>query len=238
MELPRLVRKRATDEVYDAIRSAILSRAFLPGQRLNVEEIAAKLGVSLTPVRHALQQLASEGLIEIHPRSGTYVTNVSARDIKETFDIRMALECLAGELALPLVGPQEIAHFQKLLTELAEPVTNEESLREHDRANSELHQAIIEASGNKRLTEMYESLNAHIKIARIHAVETNAGERRNWPERLKEEHAEHTLIVAAIENRDSTALTASLRKHITRAKEALVEGLSIREGAAARSAPL
>jgi DNA-binding GntR family transcriptional regulator len=226
MELPRLVRKRATDEVYDAIRDAILSRSFLPGQRLNVKDIVARLGVSLTPVRHALQQLSSEGLIEIHPRSGTYVTNVSARDIKETFDIRLALECLAAELALPRVGPAEIARFQELLAALAEPVDGDESLHRHDRANSELHQALIEAAGNRRLSEMYESLNAHIKIARIHAVETNSGQRRNWPDRLKEEHAEHTAIVRGLEFRDLSALTASLRKHITRAKEALVEGLS------------
>ncbi|MEZ5400790.1 MAG: GntR family transcriptional regulator [Bryobacteraceae bacterium] len=232
MELPRLVRKRATDEVYDAIRSAILTRAFLPGQRLNVEEIAERLGVSLTPVRHALQQLSSEGLVEIHPRSGTYVTNVSARDIKETFDVRMALECLAAELALPILGPNEVTRFEELLATLAVPVVDEESLARHDRANSDLHLAIVQASGNRRLAEMYESLHAHIKIARIHAAETNLGERRNWSERLKEEHAEHTAIVTAIVQRDLAALTASLRKHITRAKEALVESLALRDRSA------
>ena len=77
MDLARIPRKRATDEVYEAMRQAIITRVFKPGERLQVEEIAQKLGVSLTPVRHALQQLSTEGLIEIHPRSGTYVTNVS-----------------------------------------------------------------------------------------------------------------------------------------------------------------
>ena len=58
-----------TDEVYDVMRRSILTNVFRPGQRLPIEEIANQLGVSLTPVRHAIQQLATEGLIEIRPRS-------------------------------------------------------------------------------------------------------------------------------------------------------------------------
>ena len=100
MELTRLKRQRATDEVYQALRQSILGHLFAPGQRLQVEEIASKLGVSLTPVRHAIQQLATEGLIEIRPRSGTFIAQLTARDIEETSDIRCALECLAAEKAV------------------------------------------------------------------------------------------------------------------------------------------
>ncbi|MBI1790714.1 MAG: GntR family transcriptional regulator, partial [Acidobacteria bacterium] len=84
MELARLNRARATDEVYDALRQAVLSHLFQPGERLQVGEISAKLGVSPTPVRHAIQRLASEGLIEIRPRSGTFVASLTVPDIEET----------------------------------------------------------------------------------------------------------------------------------------------------------
>src|SRR6476620_5880489 len=80
MALTRIEQRRTTDEVYQSLRQAILTRVFAPGQRLNVEDLAGNLGVSFTPVRQALQLLAAEGLIVIQPRSGTYVATLSARD--------------------------------------------------------------------------------------------------------------------------------------------------------------
>ena len=160
MDLPRLARRRATDEVYEALRNAILQHSFRPGQRLQVEEISKKMGVSLTPIRHALQQLSTEGLIEIHPRSGTYVATVSPRDIEETFEIRVALECLAAELAIHRIQPNDLARLRELLKILAEPVGTDDKLRLHESANSELHQLIVLASGNRKLVEVVASLKA------------------------------------------------------------------------------
>jgi GntR family transcriptional regulator, rspAB operon transcriptional repressor len=225
MDLTRIQRKRATDEVYEAMRQAILTHVFKPGERLQVEEISQKLGVSLTPVRHALQQLATEGLIEIHPRSGTYVSTVSPEDIEETFEIRCALECLAAERAIGRITAAQIQHLRKLLEQLAKPLDTDESLKEHERANFELHQTLIDASGSRRIAELYDSLNAHIKIARIHASETAAEKPRDWETRLQREQTEHEAIVRALEEKDVAGVTAVLRKHIYRAKDALVKSL-------------
>ena len=222
MELIKLKRKRATDEVYEALRQAILTRSFKAGERLQVEEIAQKLGVSLTPVRHAIQQLSTEGLIEIHPRSGTYVATLSAHDIEETFEIRCALECLAAEKALSNLADGKLARLRELLKLLGEPVAGENDFRRHEKLNLELHRIIIDTAGNKRLAEMYESLNAHIKIARIHGGKAGGN---GFSDRLAEEQAEHEAIVDAIESRDSKLVTAALRKHIYRAKDALISTL-------------
>jgi DNA-binding GntR family transcriptional regulator len=225
MDLTRIQRKRATDEVYEAMRQAILTHVFKPGERLQVEEISLKLGVSLTPVRHALQQLATEGLIEIHPRSGTYVSSVSPEDIEETFEIRCALETLAAERAIERITLHQIEHLRKLLEQLSKPVNTEDSLKEHERANFELHQTIIDASGSRRIAELYDSLNAHIKIARIHNSERGPQTPRDWDARLSEEQNEHEAIVRALEQKDLPGVTAALRKHIYRAKDALVKSL-------------
>ena len=222
MDLARIPRKRATDEVYEAMRQAIITRVFKPGERLQVEEIAQKLGVSLTPVRHALQQLSTEGLIEIHPRSGTYVTNVSPQDIEETFELRCALECLAGERAIPRVTREQLSRLRELLSELAKPVDTEQALANHERANSELHQILIDASGSRKLAELYDSLNAHIKIARVHSGETASSD---LGKRLRDEQREHEAIVAALEAKDAAALTSALRNHIYRASNSLVNSL-------------
>jgi DNA-binding GntR family transcriptional regulator len=222
MELARIQRERAVDAVYQALRQAIVTCLIKPGERLNIYELAGKLGVSLTPVRSAVQQLATEGLVEIRPRSGTFVATLTPRDVEETFKIRCALECLAGEDAIHYVTPPQIRRLRELLRILRKPVRNEEDRDAHERNNSELHQIIVRASGNHRLDEIYEALNAHIRIVRIHAGEAN------WPERLQEEQQEHEAIVAALEARDCGALTAALRKHIYRAKDALVAALERR----------
>lgn len=223
MELVKLQRERAVDSVYQALRQAIVTYLIKPGERLNVEELAAKLGVSLTPVRGAVQQLATEGLVEIRPRSGTFVANLSAQDVEETFRIRCALECLAATDGVEHMKPAGLKRLKELLRALRKPVRGEEDRQAHEHANTELHQIIVRASGNRRLIDMYEALNAHIKIARVHAAE------ENWQTRLHDEEAEHAAIVKGIEERDAAAVSAALRKHIYRAKDALVASLRQRE---------
>ncbi|MBC7928697.1 MAG: GntR family transcriptional regulator [Bryobacteraceae bacterium] len=224
MELVRLQRQRAVDAVYDALRSAIIDSLLLPGERLNVDDLAVKLGVSLTPVRGAIQQLATEGLVEIRPRSGTFVASLTVQDVDETFRIRCALECLAGQDAIDRFTPRHIRRFRELLRLLKRPVRTAEDRTAHDQHNSELHLTIIETSGNRRLQEMYEGLNAHLRIARIHAGHAD------WVARLRHEQAEHESIVNAIELRDSAALLKALTTHIYRAKDDMILALRERDG--------
>jgi GntR family transcriptional regulator, rspAB operon transcriptional repressor len=222
MELTRLKRRRASDEVYEAMRQSILTHLFAPGQRLQVDEIAAKLGVSLTPVRHAIQQLATEGLIEIRPRSGTFVAQLTKRDVEETFDLRCALECLAAESAVKRISSHELAEFQELIGRLNRPVASERDRKRHEQDNTRFHRLLIECSGNRRLAEMYESLNAHLQIVRVHSRDAD------WAERLSVEHAEHVEIVTALEARDLQRLQGALRNHIMRARQSLIAGLKDR----------
>jgi DNA-binding GntR family transcriptional regulator len=223
MALAKIEQRRATDEVHHALRDAILTRVFSPGQRLNVEDLAANLGVSFTPVRQALQLLAAEGLIVIQPRSGTYVATLSRRDVEETFDIRQALECLAAETAVVNATEDDLAAARDILARLAIPVQSETDRAQHETANSELHQMIVRLSGNRRAAEMYDSLHAHLTIARLH----RAGD--SWQSRLTSEHAEHEQIVDAFCRRDSRDLQVALRKHIGRAKRSLVSELASQE---------
>jgi GntR family transcriptional regulator, rspAB operon transcriptional repressor len=225
MKLKKLTRKRATDEVYEALRDGILNRLFLPGDRMQVDEIAAKLGVSLTPVRHAIQQLATEGLIEIKPRSGTFVATLSMEDIEATFEVRTALECLAAEKAVARAGMADLAKLDALLAVLRQPVSSPDAMRRHERANSDFHQLLIEIAGNKRLAEIYTGLNAHLTIARIHASEQSTRAPQNLDKRFAIEQAEHEEIVAALRARDLARMQAALKAHITRAQQSLIDAV-------------
>jgi GntR family transcriptional regulator, rspAB operon transcriptional repressor len=219
VELVKLQRQRAVDAVYDALKSAIINSLLRPGERLNVDELADRLGVSLTPVRGAIQQLATEGLVEIRPRSGTFVASLTVQDVDETFKIRCALECLAARDAIDKFTDRDVRRLKELLRALKKPVRTDEDRAAHDKNNSELHQTIIRASENHRLQEMYEGLNAHLRIARIHAGHVG------WVTRVRDEQVEHEAVVDAIERRDGAALEKALTHHIYRAKDDMIKAL-------------
>jgi GntR family transcriptional regulator, rspAB operon transcriptional repressor len=221
-----LSRRRASDAVYEALRNAILSRMFEPGQRLNVHELARQLDVSLTPVKDALARLAAEELVEIRPRSGTFVTAISAEDVAHTFEIRAALESLAAESVVARASDDDIAQIRSLFEAMSVVDGDELEWTEHERRNREFHSWIVRCSGNRKLISMYESLHAHIQIARIHRGETD------WRQRLNVEHEEHAAIVRAIEHRNAQAAVRAVRRHLARAADSLVRDLRRQAGAA------
>jgi GntR family transcriptional regulator, rspAB operon transcriptional repressor len=220
ISLGKIERRRAVDDVHQAIREAILDRRFPPRMRLNVEELALQLGVSLTPVRSAIQLLAAEGLVDVHSRSGTFVATISRRELEETFDIRCALECLAAEKAAGRLTDKDIEQARKLYDVMLRLRKTEAQRKIHDEANFDLHEIIIRASGNQRLADIYESLQAHIAMCRLHRMD------ESWHSRLPQEQKEHKEIVEAMEKRDAKALVKALRSHILRAKDALLEHIA------------
>jgi DNA-binding GntR family transcriptional regulator len=225
--LPRLARSRASDSVFDILRENILGRGFRPGDRLDVRALADQLGVSATPVKDAVTRLAAEGLVEIRPRSGTFVAELAPDAVAETFEIRRALECLAAERVVSRLTPDLLARFEAIVEAMERPVSSERDRAEHERKNVELHTLLVEASANRRLAELYRSLNAHLTIARIHS------RRRPDDERLEQERREHRAILEALAARDAAALVNALDRHIRRAGGALVGDLrEARAGAA------
>jgi GntR family transcriptional regulator, rspAB operon transcriptional repressor len=218
--LPKLDRTRASDSVFEVLRDSILTRVFRPGDRLDVKAVATQLGVSPTPVKDAINRLAAEGLIDVRPRSGTYVAEISPQAVAETFEIRRALECLAAEALIERLNAQLIARFSLVFDVLERPVDSEEARREHDQKNIEFHLLIVEGSGNQRLLELYHSLNAHLTIARIHL------RRRPDAARLDQELREHRAIMDAITAKDTKRLVDALGQHIKRAGQALVDDVT------------
>src|SRR6266700_2988052 len=130
--LPKVHQRRAVDEVHQRLRDAILTRQFAPGQRLDMDAIARQLGTSLTPVRGAIELLAAERLVDVQPRSGTFVAMLTAQDVEETLDVRCALECLAAEKAVAKLTDDDITKARRLLQDLARPIHDERDSRKHD----------------------------------------------------------------------------------------------------------
>jgi GntR family transcriptional regulator, rspAB operon transcriptional repressor len=214
------INRRLADAVYDALRELILARDVQPGDRLDMDLLAAKMKVSRTPVKDALARLASEGLVQVIPRGGTFVRRLTARDLAETFDVRGALEGLAAERVAVSAGPSELEALEKLLHSLEHDALDPE---EHWKRNALFHRRLVELAGNLRLVAIYD-LQAHLQIARVHRRSAD------WRGRARQEALEHRAILQALQNRDPVAARVAVMSHIDRAKKSLLSDFEQLDG--------
>jgi DNA-binding GntR family transcriptional regulator len=217
MKLTKVKRERTSDSVFKILRESILDQTFLPGQRLDVKLLAEKLDVSATPIKDAITRLMVEGLIELRPRSGTFVSVLSPEDIEETLAIRRALECLAAESVPQNFTEDDLAWFEGCIKLLEQ---SESDRPTHERRNIDFHMKLVELSRNKRLIETYRSLGAYIKVARVHYASNS------WMNRVAEEREEHRRIVQALKARNVRALQRALNEHILRTSSALIQDIT------------
>jgi DNA-binding GntR family transcriptional regulator len=211
-----LTPRQVSDEVYGALRAKILTCQLSPGERLDVDGIAQQLGVSRTPVKDALSRLSAERLIEIQPRRGTFVSPIRAVQVDEIFAVREALELKACELLAEKLDDDLIDTLRQLNEELAKPKI---SLQDNARFDLQFHQLLVERCGNRRLLELYNDLNAHLQIARIHYRSDN------WRARLAVARSEHLAIIQALENRNVKGAMAALKKHIQSSRDRMISDI-------------
>jgi DNA-binding GntR family transcriptional regulator len=204
------------EQIHDRLLGRILRRELEPGERISPPEIAAALGVSITPVRDAVNQMAAEGLVTVTPRRGTIVSPVSVRDIEELYEIRLMIEPQAAEIAAGRAGPAEIAHMQELAGQLesgpspdAGQVDDLETYLQEIAADAELHAAVVRAAHNLRLNALYDGLRTHVLIARAVFPRLYRGQ----PHR----RGEHQRVVDAIAAGDGAAARDAMAAHLRQA---------------------
>ena len=234
LDLMTIKRERVADIVYQRMRESIIERELEPRQKLNPAALAERFGVSRTPVHEALVLLASEGLVEVIPRRGTFVTELTIQDVADTMDVRRALELLACESACANVRAEDLAALDQLLSDMQQLVSRDGEAESavvtaHYSKNMELHQCLVRLSGNRHLQDMYGQLNAHLKIARAHL---NADD---WQRRLPQEHEEHLSIVRALAAKDLDRLKLAVDVHLRRSKASLIADLERKEAHQERS---
>jgi DNA-binding GntR family transcriptional regulator len=204
---------KISEQVYDYLRRGIVTGQFLPGQRLNLDELEAQLKISKMPIKEAIGRLAAEGLLDIQARRGTYIGRVEARDLAETFEVRRALEMLAGELAAQRVTKAEITRLRGLIAQMEAS----QDVGEHLDLNFQFHGLIVELSDNRKLIEMYHRLRVPIQVAGIHYRS------EDWVQRVAQEQKEHRAIVRALEQKDAEAVSRAISQHIKRGSTSLLE---------------
>lgn len=157
-----------SERVYAALREDIFRQVLRPGQRLDVREIAAACDVSAAPVRQALARLGEEGLVEIAPRRGTFVTRIGPDGIREIFQIRRLIETGVVDVVRATL-PSAVEEGLASLLDQMEALAEGDSFRDYAsfiQLDAEFHRAPLTALANQRLLRLYDSLHAHIHVAR------------------------------------------------------------------------
>ncbi|MBP2643921.1 MAG: rspR 3 [Firmicutes bacterium] len=205
--------------VSEALREAIVNEILKPGERLMEIQLAEELGVSRTPVREAIRRLELEGFLVTVPRRGTYVSNLSIKDVNEVFEIRTALDVLAAELAAERITEEELEHMERLLVQISEYIDNGNVDKVVD-ADSEFHDILYQASRNDRLVGIINNLREQFTRFRTMSM--------GYPGRLKNTLEEHRRLVEAIAQRDSDLAKEYAREHMENAEQILLNEMSER----------
>ena len=160
--------------VYHHIRTKLMTRELAPGASISHRALAKEMGVSFTPVREAIGQLTSEGLLECHPNRGTYVSELSRQDLAELYDIREAQECHAVSRVAGKLSEADLAEMERLTAEMAavaDEVRQSGSsvwdIELADRwvvADAAFHLAILQAAGNRRALKIVSELRVMAQI--------------------------------------------------------------------------
>ena len=168
----------ATGKAYQSLKNDILHCELPPGSQIYEGETAERLGMSKTPVREALGMLAHEGFVEVRPRQGDRVTDVTFADVQEVFQLRLLLEPAAAELAAERASPE---HLQKLKQTVDEEPSDSHQDEAHRSAR--FHATLAEASGNSRL-----AATLHNLLDEMHRLQFIGLERENDHEKEASEH--------------------------------------------------
>src|SRR5215208_6220103 len=148
-EETELIQKRPLKEdISDVLHEKIISGVYKPGDWLRQEDIATQLGVSMTPVREALDLLVSAGLVERVPYRGVRVREMSTRDVVEAYGLRLILEAMIAQEAARNISNDQIAILEQMLDEMKKHDTLKK-MPDERKLSREFHATIAEASRNE-----------------------------------------------------------------------------------------
>ena len=220
-----LIQKRPLKEViFDVLHEKIIAGIYKPGDWLRQEDIATQLGVSMTPVREALDLLVSAGLAERVPYRGVRVREMSTKDIVEAYGLRLMLEALIAQEAAKNITPEQVARLEQMLEETKKHDTLEEVSSER-KSSREFHAVIAETTKNDLLIKLYAMVaNAFPDWLLYEAL-------FRYPELIADSMAstyrEHVAIVDALKKGDSEGAAQKSIEHLMESGKWLEEYLEI-----------
>lgn len=201
-------------KIYKIIKSEILEGHLEPGTKLVGETLAKQMGVSRTPIREALKWLTVEGFVESIPGHGTFVNNVSIKDLQEVLQVRGVLEGLAAKLTIEVIKDGQIKELERIIKEM-ENYSKEKNLLAFSNCSQKLQELIIDISGNSHLRKIRKTICDQTHRYRIRSLSS--------PKRLEHSFREHRDIFEAIKNKDPEKADKLCKIHTEKVFQNIIE---------------
>ena len=205
-----------SQDVYQALKKDILTCKHKPGAVLKEKELAALYGSSRVPVREACSRLQQEGLLEVVPYKGYFVSQVSLKDIADYFDLRLLLETYAVECAVSMASDEEVAKLEELASHEYTYHDWDTYVEFLDR-NRQFHSAVARLSGNAKLVKVIEDIIE--RMQRFFFLGLDLGD---FGPEMREEHQ---VLARAMRTGSKERAVNHVRKQIARSRERILKAL-------------
>ena len=192
-------------QLREELEQDIVSGVLSPGDRLDESVLAERFSVSRTPVREALQRLATSGFVELRPRRGAFVREISLAEMIEMFEVMAELEGMCARLAARRITPEESVQLQTAL-EACSGAAQSGDPDAYYHANAEFHSVIYDAAHNSFLAEQARSL--HLRLAPYRRLQLRV------QHRMHQSLREHTELTKHLVEGDSVAAEHVLKAHV------------------------
>ena len=194
--------------VFNEIRDGILQGKYKENEELREATLGKELGVSRTPVREALRQLELEGLVNIIPNKGAYVTGISDKDVKDIYIIRSMIEGLCARWATKNITTQQLDELEEimLISEFHMKKGTDGCAEQMAQLDGRFHSILYEASNSRMLCHVLQDFHKYVQQARKSSILSE--------ERARKSIREHKQILRAIKDKDAETAEQLANEHI------------------------
>lgn len=214
------------DQVLDFLRREIVELRLLPGQRLVERELIERTGVGRSTVREALNQLIAEGLVTIIPRKGAIVSNLSAAEAVEVYEVRALLEGAAAKACATKASESQLAELEQAFESLRREILDGADPNTLLAAKSVFYEVLLKGAGNATIESVLTSLNARVSVLRAMTMSA--------PGRPRQSLDEISAILEAVKRRDAVGAAAAASFHVEQAAQTLFSYFGTQLGGGAR----
>jgi DNA-binding GntR family transcriptional regulator len=215
---PFATRPSLGSQVYETIKKSILSLELQPGTILAIGDLAAQFEISRTPVRDALLLLEKDELVTIIPHKGAKVTEITARDVEEMYELHIALESYAVRTIVPHLTDEDIVQFEQIISDSRQALDQRQYSLASDIGRT-FHDAFIQKHGNRRLMSYLQELDIlYTRLRHFSAL---------MPGRLEKSYEQHLAILQALKKRDAELATQCMTAHFISISDEILHALRV-----------
>ena len=208
-----IARQGLRDTVYERLHEMIENSRFIPGSRINVEQLTSEFGVSRTPVWQAIGRLEQEGLLRSIPNKGVFMVELSPAEAEDIYSVREVLECMAAELAASKIDEGTLRDMEANLN-LQREVVAAKDLVAYSKLDFAFHAAVYRSTGNGFLVEILSDIKKKMRPMANHMNES-----------LGELYEDHVAILEALRRHDAEGAIKGFRDHNERMKEVIKKSM-------------